>query len=74
MIASERGHTPCVEALLKAGADMEAEDEVRQWEPAETPKAAARCLLTPSTAARVAALGRPAAPLHAPLQCAPRLV
>ena len=33
MIASANGHAPCVEALLKAGADMEAVDEVRQRVP-----------------------------------------
>ena len=30
MAASVNGHAPCVEALLKAGADMEAAEEVRQ--------------------------------------------
>ena len=30
MMASENRHAPCVDALLKAGADMDATDKVRQ--------------------------------------------
>ena len=45
MIASENGQALCVEALLKAGADMEATNKARQKDLADAPESATHCLL-----------------------------